>query len=215
MKKKGTDKKPSIEPTKDGPYSVKDLENFENSKGQKIQTRPSMLLCRCGGSKNKPFCDGTHATTGFSGKKLNDGRNDKRDNYEGKKITIHDNRSICAHSGFCTDGSPKVFKLGKEPWIYPNAEEAESIIKTIKKCPSGALSYSIDNTEHRDQDRKPMIYVSKDGPYYITGYIEIKNEPRAEGTSEEHYTLCRCGGSKNKPFCDATHWTIKFTDEKN
>ena len=56
--------------------------------------------------------------------------------------------------------------------------------------------------------------VSKDGPYDVTGSVEI-GEPRAEGASEEHYTLCRCGGSKNKPFCDGTHWSIKFTDEKN
>jgi len=215
MKSGKDNKKPVIEPTKNGPYSVKDLENFENSKGGKIQARPSMLLCRCGGSANKPFCDGTHAKIGFSGEKTGTGLPDKRDDYKGKKITIHDNRSICAHSGFCTDGSPKVFKMGKEPWIDPDAEEAEAIIKTIKKCPSGALSYTIDNVEHRDRESGLMIYVSRNGPYYVRGYIELKDIPLGEGASEEHYTLCRCGGSKNKPRCDGTHWDKKFRDDKN
>ncbi|MGH7474104.1 MAG: CDGSH iron-sulfur domain-containing protein [Candidatus Methylomirabilales bacterium] len=49
----------------------------------------------------------------------------------------------------------------------------------------------------------------------MTGGIELKDEPQGEGASEEHYTLCRCGASKNKPFCDGSHWQIKFTDEKN
>ncbi len=174
-----------------------------------------MLVCRCGGSANKPFCDGTHARIGFSGERLNDGSNDKRDNYTGRKITIYDNRSICAHSGFCTDGLPSVFRLGEEPWINPDAAEVEALIETIKKCPSGALSYSIDNVEFRDQDREPMVLVSRDGPHYVRGGIELKDVPRAEGASKEHYTLCRCGGSKNKPFCDGTHGYIKFKDEKN
>jgi CDGSH-type Zn-finger protein len=54
-----------------------------------------------------------------------------------------------------------------------------------------------------------------DGPYRITGGIEIPDEPRAEGASTEHYALCRCGGSRNKLFCDGTHWYINFHDDKN
>jgi CDGSH-type Zn-finger protein len=207
--------KPEIEPTLNGPYKVKNLENLRNSKGDKLQLKPVVFLCRCGGSANKPFCDGTHAKNGFSGEKLTDGSLDKRENVESKKITIHDNRGICSHSGNCTDNLASVFKLNTEPWIDPEGAEAEEIIKTIRKCPSGALSYSIEDVEYRDQDQEPMITVSKDGPYYVTGRVELRNEPRGEGASEEHYTLCRCGGSKNKPFCDGTHWYIKFKDGKN
>jgi len=54
-----------------------------------------------------------------------------------------------------------------------------------------------------------------DGPYAITGGIELVDQLPGEGASTEHYTLCRCGGSKNKPFCDGTHWHIGFKDEKN
>jgi len=105
--------------------------------------------------------------------------------------------------------------MNSKPWIDPDGADVEAIIETIKKCPSGALSYSIEDVEYRDQTREPMITVSKDGPYCVTGGVELKDQPRGEGASDEHCTLCRCGASKNKPFCDGSHWQIKFTDEKN
>jgi CDGSH-type Zn-finger protein len=214
--KAGTEsQKPVLEPSENGPYLIKGLENLKNSKGREIPTKPVVALCRCGGSANKPFCDGTHAKIGFSGEKLSDASKDKRENYVGKRITIHDNRGICAHAGFCTDGLASAFRLGTEPWIDPNGAEAEAIIETVRKCPSGALSYTIENTEHRSQNREPLITVSKNGPYLVTGGIELKDVDQGEGASKEHYTLCRCGGSKNKPFCDGTHWHIKFKDNKN
>lgn len=208
-------KKPTIECSADGPYIVRGLEKLHNSRGEPITTKRTIALCRCGGSASKPFCDGTHSTIGFSGKKLTDGSRDKRKTYQGKKITIHDNRGICSHAGLCTDNLASVFRMNSKPWIDPDGADVEAIIETIKKCPSGALSYSIEEVEHRDQEREPMIAVSKDGPYHVSGAIEFKDQPRGEGASEEHYTLCRCGASKNKPFCDGSHWQIKFTDEKN
>lgn len=208
-------KKPIITPAPNGPYLVKDLEELRNSKGQEIKTRPSVALCRCGGSSNKPFCDGTHAKIGFSSEKLTDGSEDKRENYSGAEVTIHDNRGLCAHAGRCTDGLSSVFRLGQEPWIDPNGAKAEEIIATVKKCPSGALSYSIQGSEHKDQDREPAVTVSKNGPYLITGSLELVGESFRQGASREHFTLCRCGHSKNKPFCDGTHWYVKFEDDKN
>lgn len=62
---------------------------------------------------------------------------------------------------------------------------------------------------------EPAIFVSPDGPYVVTGGPDLVDTARGEGASTEHFTLCRCGGSKNKPFCDGTHWHIKFADEKN
>ena len=207
-------KKPSITPTPDGPYVVKDLKNFANQKGA-IENRETMALCRCGGSGNKPFCDGTHNKIGFSSAKLEGRVEDKRENYKGKKITIHDNRGICAHAGRCTDGLTSVFRLKEEPWIHPDAANVEEIIVTIQKCPSGALSYSIDDVEHRDRDVEPTIFVAPNGPYVVSGGPDLVDTRRAEGASKEHFTMCRCGGSKNKPFCDGTHWYKEFTDDKN
>jgi len=209
-----SEEKPSITPTPDGPYLVTHLKNFANQKGP-IEAKETMALCRCGGSANKPFCDGTHAKIGFSSAKLEGRVEDKRENYEGEEITIHDNRGICAHAGRCTDGLHSVFRLNKEPWIDPNNESIDEIITTIKKCPSGALSYSISGVEYRDRDGEPTIFVAPNGPYVISGGADINDTTLGEGASKEHFTMCRCGGSKNKPFCDGTHWHIKFTDDKN
>jgi len=207
-------KKPIIRCQKNGPYVVKDLTDLSKWDGEQLTTYPIMSLCRCGHSKNMPDCDGTHVTIGFDSAKTTDGKLDHRKSYVGKKITIHDNRGICDHSGFCTDGLPAVWKKGVEPWIEPDGAEVEEIIAIIEKCPSGALSYSIEDVEHRDQGRTPAIRIAKDGPYWVVGGIELQNEPRGEEASLEHYSLCRCGGSKNKPFCDGTHWHIGFKDEK-
>ncbi len=215
MEADGAEGKPTIECREDGPYVIRDLRTLTDSKGQEIATKPVVALCRCGGSSTKPFCDGTHARNGFKSEKLPRRVPDRRDTYVGKGVTIYDNRSICAHAGFCTDGLPAVWRLKQEPWIDPDGGDVAAIIETIKACPSGALSYSIDDTEYRDQDRPPAIQVTKNGPYRVTGGVDLKGRPGGEGASREHYTLCRCGGSKNKPFCDGTHWYIEFHDDRN
>ncbi len=207
--------KPTIEPTPNGPYLVRNLSDFKNSRGEAIQTRPEMYLCRCGGSANKPFCDGTHARIGFRSAKLDDRVPDRLDHYEGRRITIHDNRGVCAHSGYCTDNLPSVFVMGKEPWIEPDSASPEEIAATVRLCPSGALSYSMDGVLHKDQEREPSITVSRDGPHRVVGGPELKDPEGYQPESKEHYTLCRCGGSANKPFCNGTHWYINFKDDKN
>ena len=98
----------------------------------------------------------------------------------------------------------------------------DEIIRAVRDCPSGALSYSIDGEEVRDQvdwdnRRQPAIEVSKDGPYRITGGIALVGEGGADvarnaGASYEHYALCRCGHSQNKPFCSGMHWYVDFHD---
>jgi CDGSH-type Zn-finger protein len=206
--------KPSIKLIANGPYIVNDLEDLRNQKGP-METQPRMALCRCGGSENKPFCDGSHAKIDFSSDKVTGRIEDKRENYEGDGVTIHDNRGICAHAGRCTDGLPSVFRLGQEPWIDPKGAPSDEIVSTVKQCPSGALSYSGDGENRSDAEDQPSIFVSPNGPYVVTGGPELHDTDRGEGASKEHFTLCRCGGSKNKPFCDGSHWYRKFTDDKN
>ena len=123
-------------------FIPKPVQHLQSSTCEPRSSIRGVALCRCGGSSNKPFCDGTHGTNGFSDKRLNDGSADKRDNYGGARLTIHDNRGICAHAGRCTDELPAVFRMGTEPWIDPDGAAVEAIIDTVKKCPSGALSYS-------------------------------------------------------------------------
>lgn len=206
--------KPTITCSENGPYLVNGLTEFTDSHGDAIPTdeTKTLALCRCGGSKNKPFCDGTHAKIGFKGEKDSDRVADRRDTYIGKEITIHDNRGICAHAGICTDQLASVWRMKTEPWIDPQGADVEAIIDTIRACPSGALSYSIGDAEHRDQDCGPAMQLEKNGPYRVVGGVKIKGVAFGEGASQEHYTLCRCGGSKNKPFCDGSHWNIGFED---
>ncbi len=216
--------KPKLKPIPNGPlYLISSLvpkvvENIQDSTGEPITKIESIALCRCGGSRNKPFCDGTHGPLGFSSENKSSPQTpDRRKEYVGKKITIHDNRRLCSHSAECLRNLESVFRLGERPWINPEGASFESIIETVEKCPSGALSYSIDGLEYRDQaSRKPVVTVGKNGPYYITGGIELVGvEDWAVGASKEHYALCRCGASNNKPFCDGTHLSIKFNDEKS
>jgi CDGSH-type Zn-finger protein len=228
-----TKEKPKILPLPNGPYYLlndmepKIVENLQNSKNEPLSTVRGVALCRCGASNNKPFCDGTHGTIGFSSKNrtIANGNNgserivkDKRKNYVGKEITIHDNRRICSHAAECVNNLSSVFKFNARPWINPDSARTEEIIDTIRKCPSGALSYSINGIEYRDpNEREPLVTVSKDGPYSITGGIDLigDNIQWAEGATKEHYTLCRCGASSNKPFCDGMHRTVSFKDDKN
>lgn len=205
----------TIECKPNGPYLVKNLDDLRDGRGAPIETKPVMALCRCGGSGNKPFCDGTHQKNGFSGAKLPERSPDQRQSYPAKGITIHDNRSICAHAGACTAGLETVFKYKSEPWVEPAGATVQEIIGAIHQCPSGALSYSLDGVEGADPQRKPSIIVTKDGPYAVVGGVQLLEQTWAQGASTEHYTLCRCGASKNKPFCDGTHWSVGFKDENH
>ena len=164
----------SIELRPNGPYLVNGITDCRNSKGEPIRTEPTMYLCRCGGSKNKPFCDGTHKKIGFSEERLSDPSASKTDDYVGKELTIHDNRFMCSHAGFCTEHSPNVFSLKMEPWINPDGDPAAKTIETIKMCPSGALSYTLNNILCRDQVRTPCIHVMKDGPLFVVGSPELR-----------------------------------------
>jgi CDGSH-type Zn-finger protein len=176
-----------------------------------------MTLCRCGASENKPFCDGSHRDVKFKGDKDPKRREDKVIEFKGKEITIYDNRGVCSADGACVRESPKVFQKDKKPmWIFPDEDDVKRTIATIEKCPSGALSYSIgDGPRIQDLDREPAIKIAKDGPLEFAGYIEIYDEMDSKPESKEHYALCRCGQSKNKPFCDNTHKKYGFKDSKN
>jgi Glutamate synthase domain 2 len=209
-------KKTLIRVSKDGPYVVTGLSEIKESTTRNVTVAdPAVALCRCGASKTKPFCDGTHGKIAFSGEKSPDRVPRQLDTYVGQEITIYDDRGICSHAGFCTDGLPKVFRMGVEPWIDPDAEVKELIIETIKKCPSGALSYSIDGVRVDTFTDVEALQLDEDGPYHVRGGIslDLGDTPESEQPeSKEHCSLCRCGHSQNKPFCSGQHWYEKFVD---
>ena len=80
---------------------------------------------------------------------------------------------------------------------------------------SGALGFVRDGVTYEGEDREAEIYVAGNASYYVRGGLELAGAPMNAGASREHYALCRCGASKNKPFCDGTHWYVKFDDPEN
>ncbi|MBM3357454.1 MAG: hypothetical protein FJY54_06975 [Betaproteobacteria bacterium] len=201
-----------IEVRKNGPYLVRGPCRLRDALGNDLPTGGSYALCRCGNSSKKPFCDGTHKKTGFDGARLAVGSG-VVDAFRGRRITIHDNRAVCSHSGVCTDNLSAVFRLGKEPWIDPDAADAEAVAALVRRCPSGALRYSIEKQSPPEASGDPSITVSKNGPYYVTGHVGVTNtgeQPPVAG----RYALCRCGASKNKPYCDGTHWAVGFDENR-
>ncbi len=220
---------PMISIARNGPYLVTNVPRVLSHLGTEIQVMPQLAhvtpqlaLCRCGRSAAKPYCDGSHARTGFSGAKDPKRVPDRRDAYLGQQLTIFDNRGICQHSGYCTDRLATVFRAGQEPFVAPSGGRLDEIIRAVRDCPSGALSLAFGTTEARglvdwDGAREPAIEVTKDGPYRITGGIALtdadgQDVPRNAGSSAEHYALCRCGQSQNKPFCSGMHWYVGFRD---
>ena len=205
---------PVISCSKDGPMIVKGLENFIGSDGTRLETKPAMGLCRCGASLNKPFCDGNHKYAGFTDDISAERSEDKLSSYVGKEITVHNNVMLCSVAEYCHKELKTVFNVGREPWIDPDEDTLERIKRLIEKCPSGALSYSINGQSQSPVDCEPTITIEKNGPLRITGSIELKDANWGQGASREHYTLCRCGVSKNKPFCDGSHSRTGFDDSR-
>ena len=204
----------TIEAAPDGPYIVKNLQDFSNRKGA-IECKKAMGLCRCGQSANKPYCDGSHKTAGFSSENQLDPARDRLDTYQSKNLTVYDNRSICAHAGICTDGLPAVFHNREGSFVDPDGASVDEIIDIVNRCPSGALSYIIDDDSETRLIDEASISIAANGPYVLTGKVVLLDIDKGAGASVSSCSLCRCGASKNKPFCDGSHWDINFTDDEN
>jgi CDGSH-type Zn-finger protein len=205
--------KPVISCAKNGPFLVKGLEHFLDEKGKRLDTRPAMGLCRCGASKNRPFCDGSHKAIGFNDDKSPDRTPDQVTDYHGRHITIHNNVLLCAEAQYCHRELGSVFNENNNPWIDADGDTVERIKAVIGKCPSGALSYSTDGEPMPAMSFEPTIVVERNGPYRVSGGVELNDAEWCAGASREHYTLCRCGASRNKPFCDGSHVRIGFNDD--
>ena len=186
------------------PLMAVDTELLGNDK-QTIETPRVCSLCRCGESDNKPLCDGSHAQVGFDGKR-EDSDKKEQEYYRGKEITIVFDRYLCMGAGYCGE-LEAVFGTHDEPKYEPDAAPVEDIVETIKKCPSGALSYIIDGRHFLNYYDKTRIVVEKDGPLNCQGEITVIDDQDSDLLipQADHFTLCRCGGSKKKPICDGSH----------
>ena len=205
--------KPEIAVRENAFLRAANLPRLTDSDGTELECRPVMALCRCGQSANKPFCDGSHKKTGFDGSGADNSARDSFKSYQGDGIAVHYNRLLCSHAAECGNRLTSVFDMNQRPWIQPMKGSVEEIMDVVRACPSGALRYSLDDQEPRHIIPEGSgITVEKNGPYRVAGISLDGVEASPNGTPEK-YVLCRCGLSKNKPFCDGTHKDEGWSDE--
>lgn len=217
-----------IKITRDGPYLVSGNvplaekiilpkgRQYEFMAGRKLPQSESYALCRCGKSKNAPFCDGTHLKTGFHGEETA-----SRSEYhersmlvEGPGVDLLDD-GRCAFARFCHRNNGSAWELTKNSDTEDNREEA---IQAACDCPSGRLTAADKDGTEYEPVLEPSIDIIQDpekgvsAGIFVKGHIPIES---ADGTMYEtrnRAVLCRCGASRNKPFCDATHVVLKYLD---
>jgi CDGSH-type Zn-finger protein len=199
-----------------GPYVMRgDIDVFE-AEGKLRKHGGVCVLCRCGGSRTKPFCDGTHARIGFEGAETADHglMADRRKAYPtADGAVVYDDRTRCAHFGQCTDRCPKAFGVSEENFVDPAGGSTAELQSVVSGCPSGALTFaSAGDAAPLEQHQEPTIHPIVDGPYRVRGGIEVIGANGTPYEVRERQTLCRCGQSRNKPFCDGSHWYAGFRD---
>lgn len=206
-----------LKPMENGPFIAREVPNLKDANGSDIKPdKPAFGLCRCGMSKNKPFCDGSHVEAGFisdnGDAKIRNTPIEYSGEAEGKSVTVSYTLVLCGHIAECQRLHKAVFDPGKRPWIQPENGSLEGILAVVAACPSGALRVSVNEEplHHIDSDESSVQLV-KNGPYVVKN-IPLGAPFNGAGTSEKEYILCRCGLSKNKPFCDGSHHDQKWQD---
>jgi CDGSH-type Zn-finger protein len=212
-----------IEVTKDGPYLVSggpplseqwivtnaEGDSLDYREGKKYAAQADYALCRCGQSANKPFCDGTHAKVGFDGKETASHKPylKQAETIEGPTMLLTDQENLCAFARFC-DPKGKIWNL-----VLQDSPEAQEIVKhEAGHCPAGRLvAWDKATGKPIEPNFEPSLCLIEDtekkvsGPIWVRGGIPVV---AADGRTYEirnRLTLCRCGSSANKPFCDGSH----------
>jgi uncharacterized Fe-S cluster protein YjdI/CDGSH-type Zn-finger protein len=129
--------------------------------------------------------------------------------YRGTDIEVSFDLDICIHVGECLRGLPPVFKLDRRPWLLPDEGEADEVAEVVLRCPSGALLFHRHDGGANESHEGTRVTPIKNGPLLVVGEIEVRRE---DGTVEllPRATLCRCGSSNHKPFCDNEHLKVGF-----
>ena len=177
-----------------------------------LSTQNTYRLCRCGHSKTKPFCDGTHTLVDFDGFESADPGPvaDRAKSYDGTKIIVKDDRSLCTHAGFCGNRVTNIWKMVRET---ADTQVRSQVMAMVERCPSGALSFAVEaDGENVEPDLPKEIAVIPDGPLWISGGVPIERRDGKPLETRNRMTLCRCGHSSQKPLCDGTHKKVGFSD---
>jgi len=130
--------------------------------------------------------------------------------YRGSDIEVSFDLDICIHVAECLRGDRRVFQLERRPWVLPDGSDAEVVAQVVERCPSGALQYRrLDGSPQESHPGGVKLVPIRDGPLLVTGEITVTREDGASETLPRA-TLCRCGQSKHKPFCDNQHLEVGF-----
>jgi CDGSH-type Zn-finger protein len=218
-----------VEVTKDGPYLVsgglplqgevigtnREGDSVKWEAGAKFPDKASYALCRCGHSASKPFCDGSHAKVGFDGTETA-----SREPYEkqatlmeGPAMSLTDAEALCAFARFC-DPKGRVWNLVNRT---DDPASRETFVQEACDCPSGRL-VAWDNATGKPIEPKfePSVGLIEDpekncsGPIWLKGGVQVVAADGFKYEVRNRVTLCRCGASQNKPFCDGQHAAVGF-----
>jgi CDGSH-type Zn-finger protein len=221
-----------VKVTKDGPYLVsgglplskeiigtdKHGDSVEWKKGEAYPEKDSYSLCRCGRTKDTPYCDGNHDETGFDGTETA-----SREKYvkqagkiTGPDLDLTDAETLCAGARFCHGRKGRVWDLTRESG---NPKSKQTAIKQACDCPAGRLVAWDKNTGKAIEPKHvPGISIVEDpkekvsGPLWLKGGVPVESADGTKYETRNRVTLCRCGKSANKPFCDASHIEAGYND---
>jgi CDGSH-type Zn-finger protein len=224
-------KKAKIVVSKNGPYVVsggvpiqiqiitpnKEGFSWDWVAGKSLPTEEEVHLCRCGQSKKKPFCDGSHERARWDPQEgaTRAAYGAQAQKIEGPGLNLQDAEDLCAFARFC-DPAGKIWGL-MDQTDDPDARALA--IREAQHCPSGRLVVSDKKTGKPIESELPTsIGIVEDpalkcsGPLWVRGGIPIVSEDGRPYEVRNQVTLCRCGVSDNKPFCNGAHASIKFKD---
>jgi len=232
MADRGAATGPRISITKDGPYAVTGQiplaravigvngagESETWVKGDDLQPPDAYCLCRCGQSARKPYCDGSHAKVAFDGKETarKAGYLETAQELDGPVLALTDAEALCAFARFCDrDG-----KVWRTVTTASSDNQVAAFTAQVAQCPSGRLvAWHRRSGQALEPELQPSILLVEDpqqgvsGPLWVRGRIEVVGADGHAYEIRNRVTLCRCGRSRNKPFCDGTHAAVGFSDE--
>jgi CDGSH-type Zn-finger protein len=187
--------------------------------GKTIQLHEGYALCRCGQSKKKPICDGTHIDVGFDGTETA-----SRETYlkqaqifDGPALLLADAKSLCAFGRFCDPNG----KVWNQVARTDDPHVRKTFLRQVGNCPSGRL-VAVDKVTGSPMKRNLPVSIGLvedpeeqcSGPLWLRGGIAVISADGFEYELRDRVTLCRCGQSANKPFCDGTHASVKFRADR-
>jgi CDGSH-type Zn-finger protein len=215
-------RQPSIKVTKNGPYVVTgnvpllkmriEVDEYGDPcrwrETDRFPQREVYLLCRCGLSKNKPYCDNRHIDSGFDGTETASFEDFLKGTktYEGPELTLTDKKELCVGAGFCGRAG-NIWNLTVNS---DNPDYKQTAIEEAADCPSGRLVLWDKQCSLIEPDFEPSIVITEDeegypGPIWVRGGISISSANGREYEVRNRVTLCNCGRSEKKPLCDGTH----------